>query len=275
MVRIQDALFRLFLALVPLLGAPAGRLTAALVHLRRPRFLVRGFIDSYFVRRLGVDLDEAEKPAAAYPTILDFFTRRLKKGARPVDRAPGALVSPADGVLASFGRIDGGTVLQVKGMPYRVSELLEGSADAWEGGTWLTIYLSPKDYHRVHHPAEARLVGMRPIPGRLYPVNDRTVSRVPRVFSRNRRTIFEYRRGRTPITLVMVTAFNVGRITPLFGAASFPGLGLPVKRGGELAAFELGSTVVLLLPKGAVRFSSLKAGLPLRMGRRLGVFTGK
>lgn len=275
MAPFRSAVFRVFLALVPLLGAPAGLLTAALVRLRRPRFLVRAVIEGYFIRRLGVDTGEMEKSAAAYASVLDFFTRRLKPEARPVDRSPKALVCPADGVLSSFGRIENGSILQVKGKPYRVDELLGSEDSPWLGGTWLTIYLSPRDYHRVHHPADARLAGMRPIPGSLYPVNDLSVARVPRVFSRNRRTVFTYSHGRSPLALVMVAAFNVGRITPLFAPGALRAGGMRVRRGDELAAFELGSTVILLAPRGSVRWAPLRIGMTLRMGRKLGVFKGK
>jgi phosphatidylserine decarboxylase len=192
-----------------------------------------------------------------------------------VDRTPKALVCPADGVLSSFGRIENGLILQVKGKPYRVDELLGSEDSPWLGGTWLTIYLSPRDYHRVHHPADARLTRMRPIPGSLYPVNELSVSRVPRVFSRNRRTVFHYARGRTPLSLVMVTAFNVGRITPLFDTGALREGELRVRRGDELAAFELGSTVILLTPRGSIRWAPLRKGMTLRMGRKLGVFTGE
>lgn len=260
--------FRLFLAAVPLLGRPVGALTRFLATRQRPVFLVRLVIHKIFIGRYGALPDESEFPPGHYPSPLAFFTRRLRKGARPL--APGARTfhSPSDGRLAAAGTIHKGTLIQAKGMPYALKDLVGmGHSQIFLGGDYRVIYLAPGDYHRVHHPVSARLIASEFFPGRLYPVNETTIFTVPRVFVQNRRTVFHYRRGKIPLALVMVTAFNVGEIKQ---HRPIPPRGLPVKGGGELATFELGSTVVLLTPKGALHWQKIPIGTRVYMGQALG-----
>lgn len=260
--------FRLFLGAVPLLGRPAGALTRFLVTRRRPAFLVRLVIHKLFIGRYGALPGECEFPPGQYQSPLAFFTRRLKKGARPL--APGArtFLCPSDGRLAAGGTIQKGTLIQAKGMPYALKDLVGmGPSQNFLGGDYRVIYLAPGDYHRVHHPVSARLVASEFFPGRLYPVNETTIFTVPRVFVQNRRTVFHYLIGKTPLALVMVTAFNVGEVK---AHRPIPAKGLPVKRGGELATFELGSTVVLLAPKGALHWQKISIGTRVFMGQALG-----
>lgn len=260
--------FRLFLAAVPVLGRPTGALTRFLVTRTGPRFLIQWVIRRFFVAHYGADLSESEHPPTAYPTLLAFFTRRLRKNARPLAPGATAFLSPCDGRLAAAGTIQDGVLIQAKGMPYRLEDLVGADeAPAYLGGSYRVIYLAPGDYHRVHHPAGGRLLRQKDFPGKLYPVNAKTMATVPGVLVHNRRTAFHYRFPKKPFALIMVTAFNVGRVAP---AAEIPPHGLAVKRGQELAAFELGSTVVLLAPRGAITWKYLSLGVRLRMGEALG-----
>ena len=217
---------------------------------------------SLYAKAWGVDLSEAEGPShdGAFASFDEFFTRRLRTGSRSIPADGDRLISPADGRLQSHGPIDDAGRLLVKGKPYRVVDLLndEPSAAHYCGGQFAVIYLSPRDYHRVHSPARGRLVQVRSAPGDLFPVNS-LGERIPNLLSRNRRvaiTIDTDRFGR--VAVVMVAAMVVGRITVTgFAAADVP-LGrheleppLELAAGDELGVFHLGSTVVLLIPGGA------------------------
>jgi phosphatidylserine decarboxylase len=220
-----------------------------------------------FARLVGVDRAEAEAPPAAYPSVAAYFVRRLREGIREWPEDPDVVASPVDGVVGAVGTIRNGTVLQAKGMPYRVEELLAspdgaGEGGRFEGGRYVTLYLSPRHYHRIHSPATGSLREVRAIPGRLLPVNEPAIRSVPGIFPRNERLVLHMETEAGPLALVAVGAFNVGRISVSFD----PGWEdtnrrrsagprsrrydppLPLVRGEEVAAFQLGSTVVLLLP---------------------------
>jgi phosphatidylserine decarboxylase len=243
----------------------------------------------WFLRRYGVDLAEAqESDWRAYPHFNAFFTRALRPGARPFDQAPaGAVLSPADGRVSALGALSAGTLLQAKGHTYAARELLGTEEDArpFQGGRYLTVYLSPRDYHRVHMPAAGRLVRLRYVPGRLFSVNAATTRRVPRLFARNERVValFETELGR--MAVVLVGAFFVGGletvwtgpITPPHGGRpahwdypdGHPGTRLPA--AAEMGRFNLGSTVVVLLEGSGVRWdATLSPGRPVRAGQVLG-----
>ncbi len=237
-----------------------SRLSGRLADLEPPRPLLAAAIRAY-ARAFGVDLAEAALPPDAFPSFDAFFTRRLREGARPVDRTEGVLVSPSDSRLAAIGRVPADLRLeQVKGETYAIEALL-GSREAaatFSGGHAATLYLSPAMYHRVHSPVDGRIVGWRYLPGRLFPVNGIGVRSVPGLFARNERVVV---RVETPahgeVAVVLVGAANVGRISLAFAdlltnrghaPGDFrPGSPIPVRRGDELGAFHLGSTVVLLV----------------------------
>jgi len=211
-----------------------------------------------YCRAYGVNLEEAEPAPGGYPSFDAFFTRTLRDGARNV--SADVLVSPADGLLSSAGRVDPGARLFVKNQPYEVSELTGDPQDAprYSGGEFAVVYLAPGDYHRVHSPVEGSLKFVRKIPGDLYPVNRIGERYVPQLFVRNSRVVFPIEtQGLGRVTAIMVGAVIVGRITAT--GLDFPdvppgehvfseprGLG----RGDEIGIFHLGSTVVLLLEPG-------------------------
>ena len=236
-----------------------SRVTGRLADLRAPAVLLRPLLRAY-VRLYGVDLDEAAEPLEAHATFNAFFTRRLKPGGRPLPVDLRMLVSPADSRLNSIGPVPAdGRLEQVKGRTYDLAELLgsDEEAERFRGGVQATHYLSPSMYHRVHSPVDGRVRAWTYLPGRLFPVNAPSVRAIDRLFVRNERVaIFMEADVFGSVALVMVGAANVGRMTLSFaplvtntGAASGtvrPAGEIRLRRGDELGAFNLGSTVVLL-----------------------------
>ena len=240
--------------------------------LRRPAYRA-------FARAVGVDLAEAELDLRAYPTFGDFFARRLRQGARRIDPASEAIIAPCDGKLAALGVAIDGTLVQAKGRHYHLAELVadEDFARALTGGAYATIYLSPRDYHRVHAPIDGRLVGYDYLPGELWPVNPRVANRRDRLFSRNERVVIRLATRVGTIAVVMVGAIGVGNIRlghcpdsvtwRNAGERRRIELDVPVTKGDELGAFRLGSTVVLVFPPGR---AALDCKDTLRFGERIG-----
>jgi phosphatidylserine decarboxylase len=249
-----------------------------------PRALLVPVLSAYS-RGFGADLSESARPLSAYATFNDFFTRELRPGLRPVDADPAALVSPVDGGVYATGAVAAGQVLQAKGVPYRVADLLGDARDAapFEGGTFATLYLAPRDYHRIHWPFDATIDRVRHLPGDLWPVNDRALAAVPRLFARNERVAVLGRLASgAAVALVPVGALNVGSIRlafhPLRTNRGAPAVRrtfrleppFAARRGEEAARFAFGSAVVLLLSPEAGRIDDLPAGAVVRYGRRIG-----
>jgi phosphatidylserine decarboxylase len=243
-----------------------------------------------FARIYGIDPSEAEKPIGEYEGFDDFFTRRLRAGARPIDDTPGTVVSSADGKVVESGLVDAGKLLQAKGVLFSLEELLGDSEAAarLEGGAFLITYLSPKDYHRVHAPVAGRVVGWRHIPGVLFPVNARSVNREPRLFVGNERfvTFIEGDAGFTAV--VMVAAVGVGHVTASYDdevathRGEFVRAGVshrryeeprPIGRGDELGIFHLGSTTIVVCEPGRVTLDAFAPGSTVKMGVGIGRFS--
>lgn len=240
-----------------------------------------------FAAHYGIDLGEAEHPLADYPSLQALFTRRLKQGLRPQDPAiPGFVNSPVDGRIIACGRIEAGMAIQAKGLPYRITELLkqDPQASRFEGGHFLTLYLSPKDYHRIHVPIEGRVSAVGRVEGELWPVNDASTGHVPRLYERNRRATWTALGAGADegleVAAVLVGATHVGGVVIdgrwLGGRAlpkdgGFPVDQLPCAPGEDLGTFEFGSTVVLLI--GGPRAAHWEAGRTaggVKVGQRLG-----
>ena len=230
-----------------------------------------------FARHYRVNLDEAVTPGLDhYRSFNAFFTRALRPGARPMPAAPDAVVSPADGYLSQFGRVADERILQAKGRDFSASSLLADPtlAEFCDGGAFFTIYLSPRDYHRVHAPAGATLRRTIEVPGRLFSVNDRTAQAVPGLFARNERLVCVF----DEFVLVLVGALIVASIETVWEGPESPYRTLRMQaasgrfdRGAEIGRFLLGSTVIVLFPPGAVALrEGLTAGMPVRMGEALG-----
>ena len=240
---------------------------------------VRGPLIRAFARAYGVDLSEAERTRASdYRSFNDFFSRALGPGARPISDAPGAVVSPADGVVSQTGRIEQGELIQAKGIRYSFRDLADACADpAFEGGAFATIYLSPSDYHRVHLPLAGRLVRTVAIPGRLFSVNAATEAGVPGLFAVNERLVMEFETDRGRMLVVMVGAMIVASIETVWDGPASPyreRVDTPHDRafetGDEIGRFLLGSSVVLAFEPGRVDLGGLAAGDVLRMGQAIG-----
>jgi phosphatidylserine decarboxylase len=257
-----------------------------LVRRRLPVPLRRPFIGR-FAAAFGADLGEADRPLEGYESFLDFFTRRLKPGLRPQAPAvPGGINSPVDGAVIAEGRVEEGTLLQAKGLPYRLDELLAGDPFAAEFAVarYQTLYLAPKDYHRIHVPLPGACVAVGRVEGELWPVNAASTASTPRLYVRNRRAYWIARGAREAeglvVAVVMVAATHVGGVAVeprwLAGRA-LPKRGrlevasLPCAPGDDLGAFELGSTVVLLVggPRGA-EWNAARGLGPVKVGERLG-----
>ncbi len=262
----------------PSLSRGVGRAAKA----RLPGPVLRAVIAAY-VRFYGVDLGEAAEPAASFRTFDEFFTRRLREGARPVDAARDVIVCPCDARLSTLGRVPEDRRLeQIKGRSYALDDLLgrAGLAAKFDGGAHATLYLSPAMYHRVHWPADGRVVGWQRIPGRLYPVNALAVRHVDRLFAVNQRVVVEVEsEAFGPMAVVLVGATSVGRIS-----LTFESMGAPpsihsdwiepsrptyVRRGDELGTFHLGSTVVLLASDQRLMPAGRAEGTLVKMGQAL------
>jgi phosphatidylserine decarboxylase len=273
-----------FMTLVRLLPRAAlSRAVGAATRVRAPASMHQVAMRR-FARAYRVELDEAERPLEAYRTFSEFFSRGLKAGARPVDAGERVVVSPVDGTVSEAGLILKGQCVQAKGLAFPVPELL-GDAEAaqpfTDGGSFATLYLSPRDYHRVHAPLGGRITGWRYLPGELWPVNPASVRSVPGLFSLNERLVtwLETPAGRCAV--VMVGATCVGRIRAAYDdvlaqagqppAARTFASALAVSKGEELGRFEMGSTVILLFAQGRVAWDAvLRPEAKVTMGRRIG-----
>ena len=240
----------------------------------------------WFAKRYRVNMSEAAQPdPAQYATFNDFFTRALREGARPI--ASSALVCPVDGAVSLCGPIEAGQIIQAKGHRYTTAALLGGDAERaarYETGSFATIYLSPRDYHRLHMPCAGRLSRMVHVPGSLFSVNPATVRGVPGLFARNERVVCHFEGENGPFVMVLVGATIVGSMaTPWHGIVNPPRPGkirswdypaegpnaVYLKQGDEMGRFLLGSTVVMLFP-GRVPFKGdWVPGRPTRMGEAM------
>jgi len=243
---------------------------------RIPSFL-RPAIYRGYARATGADLDEVRLPLAAFPSLAQFFVRELKDGRRPIDRAREALVSPVDGTLQALDAIERGSILQAKGRDYSVGELLDGLGDerTLEGGQAWTVYLSPRDYHRIHAPEDCALEELAWVPGARYSVQPHVLARRP-VLAINERVVLRLSTAHGTAFLVLVGALNVGRMRVVGVEPTPRRLCVPAPRfarGAELARFEMGSTIVFLTPPGACApLDGLAPGRPVRLGERIGVW---
>ncbi len=253
-----------------LADAPAGRLTTRVID--------------WFVARYGVDMSEAANPdPASYPTFNAFFTRPLRPDARPL--ADADFICPVDGAISQFGRITHDQIFQAKGHHYSTTALVGGDASLGANfidGTFATLYLSPRDYHRIHMPVDGRLTRMLHVPGALFSVNPVTARGVPGLFARNERVICVFDAAFGRFVLVLVGATIVGSMaTTWHGLVNPPRSGdirewtyderpVELRQGDEMGRFLLGSTVVLLFPRETLRFNPAWSPAALiRMGEAM------
>ena len=279
-----DKLFVLSQYITPQLGVSnlAGRLAD---NDRSPALKNR--VIKWFIGRYGVDMSEAAEPnPEAYATFNDFFTRELKPGIRPLADGEKTLVSPVDGAISQLGQVTGDRVFQAKGQSFSLSELLggeEATTAPFADGEFSTIYLSPKDYHRIHMPRAGTLRQMIHVPGKLFSVNPVTAENVPNLFARNERVVCIFDTASGPMALVLVGAMIVGSVETRWAGVVVPGRrqvtstlyegeqAITFDKGEEMGRFRLGSTVIVVMPKGAVSWNSNQvAGKTVRMGEAFG-----
>ena len=271
----NDGLAISLLSLVP--RRTASRVQGLLSRLGVSKALhqavIRWYVDYY-----EVDTTEIEGALEDYPTLAEFFTRALRPGARPVDLDPDVIVSPADARASSFGRVADGKLPLEAGMDLDIQRLVGGDP-AWNRGHYAVLYLSPRDYHRVHHAVGGQIVSYRYLPGHLWPVFPAAVRRIRDLFAVNERLVVETRSqqlGR--VATVLVGAYGVGRMTTTFcDLVTNAGQGahtrnfepaLPVQRGEELGRFNMGSTVVMLFEPDKVEWE-LERDTMVRVGQRI------
>ncbi len=279
---------RAFVALQHLLPQHGiSRVVLALTRSRAPAF--KNALIKLFVRGFQPDMTDAvEREPTAYASFNEFFTRALRPGTRPVDPDPRAIISPVDGTVSEAGVLSADRLLQAKGRHYTLHALLAGHS-AWQrsfaGGSFATIYLAPYNYHRIHMALAGELREGFYVPGRLFSVNRTTAQLVPGLFARNERVFCGFDARGLPWGIVLVGALNVGSMATVWHGDVAPRVhreptALPVTdvlapaalpKGAEMARFNMGSTVILLLPPGAADWeSTLVAGRTLRMGERIG-----
>jgi phosphatidylserine decarboxylase len=241
-----------------------------------------------FMRGFKPEMGDAVEPNPfAYGSFNEFFTRALRPDARPLVRDPGTLISPVDGTVSQLGRIDGTQIFQAKGRHYSLEALLAGS-DAWHarfrGGAFATLYLAPYNYHRIHMPLAGTLVAAWYVPGKLFSVNATTAAAVDGLFARNERVVCVFENGPLVFAMVLVGALFVGSMETVWHGEITPrrprrpialpvtGLRAPARleQGDEMGRFNMGSTVILVLPPGTTQWpADLRAGTTIRMGQPL------
>jgi phosphatidylserine decarboxylase len=246
----------------------------------------KNWLISTIVRNYQVNMAEAAQPdPMAYQHFNAFFTRKLRADARRADADPAALLSPADGRISQAGPIVDGRIFQAKGQEYTAAELLggdEAAAAPYRNGRFVTVYLSPRDYHRVHMPLAGRLKETVHVPGRIFSVAPFAVEAIPRLFARNERLVCHFEGEHGPFVVVMVGAILVssvatvwdGLVIPPYASAirrkSFQGQNIALARFAEMARFNMGSTVILLLPEGMATLDALQPQQAVQVGQRLG-----
>ncbi len=277
--RVGDRLAYDLLRLLPKASFSSGIGWIARRKVPRP---LRRAVYGGFARYAGADLSALDRPIEAFERFDDFFTRPLSEGSRPVDARPGVVVSPVDGRVSEVGVADDGRMIQAKGLDYSVGGLLADPerAAVFAGGCYATLYLAPRDYHRIHAPVAGRVVGYRHVPGAFYPVNPLSVRTVPGLFSINERIVTYLDSDVGQVAVVKVAATGVGNISLSYepkvrshrgpsGSTRSYRPELPIERGQELGMFHLGSTVILLFEPGRVTLD-VRAGDAVRVGASIG-----
>ena len=261
-----------------------SRLMLRLTRLRSRALL--NLMLPWFIRRFGVNMQEATEPDwRHYGSFNEFFTRALKSDARSLAEGDSTLACPVDGATSQFGRIDNDCIFQAKGQSYTLSQLLGGDpklVDEFRDGDFATLYLSPRDYHRIHMPVSGKLRQVIHVPGKLFSVNPTTTQGVPALFARNERAVCVFDTAVGPMAMILVGAIFVASIETVWQGVITPPRGKRIQnwdftkqdiqlgKGEEMGRFNMGSTVILLFGKQAIEWTDLlQAGKPVRMGQAL------
>lgn len=246
---------------------------------------IKSLFIQQFIKHFNVNMNEAEREDPdSYINFNDFFCRALKSDARPIDSSDSSFVCPADGTISQLGKIENGRIFQAKGHDFTCEELLGGdskNAELFKNGEFATIYLSPKDYHRLHMPIDGKLLKMTYVPGDLFSVNPTTVEHVPNLFARNERLVCVFETSVGPIALVLVGAMIVASIETVWSGQVAPfnksiqqffytAQDISLSKGEEMGRFKLGSTIVVLTPENSIQWlDSLAAQSAVKMGESI------
>lgn len=277
-----------YLKTLPLYLLPHGLFAKGMYRLSQCRIpWIKNTMIRLFIRFYKVNMEHAQiREADQFEHFNGFFTRAVRRGSRPLDNAVNAVVSPVDATVSEFGTIDGARLLQVKGKSYSLRSLLAGRGwENFQNGTYLTLYLAPADYHRVHMPLAGKLVEANYIPGRLFPVNSSSVRVVNQLFCRNERLCCRFDTAAGDLLMLLVGAFFVGGIESVWHGAvnpshhglarSLPGHPDRLDKGAEMGRFKMGSTVILLFQPGMVEWQGIRAGQAVKMGQAVGHLMAK
>jgi len=261
------------------------RLLSKIMHaLMRIRFKpIKNFTLNRMIKSFNINMDEAaSKNYNDYPHFNSFFTRALKPGCRTIDPSKDSVISPVDGMISQIGAINKDEILQAKGHHYTIQDLLATPMDSdFVDGQFITIYLSPKDYHRMHAPVACEIKSLRHVPGRLFSVADWTTQKIPRLFARNERLVNTLQTSFGKVAYVYVGAILVSSIETVCNGIITPPYGSEVTdlllegqtqytKGEEMGRFNMGSTVILLFPKNSISFETdLSAGSALKLGQKI------
>lgn len=266
-------------------GHLISRLTHAFTRVRHPG--IKNPFTAWFIRHFKVNMDEAlESDPHAYEHFNAFFTRELKPGVRPIVDGEGELACPVDGAVSQARAIEDGRIFQAKGHDYSLETLLGGSAERakpFHGGSFATIYLSPRDYHRIHMPVTGTLREMVHVPGRLFSVNPATTRVIPGLFARNERVVAIFDTEFGPMAMVNVGAVNVGSIETVWAGEVTPPAGrvvrswhyegdeaITLEKGAEMGRFNMGSTVIVVFGPDVVEWAeAIQPGAPVKLGQLL------
>lgn len=278
-----------YLKSLPLYALPHHAISRVVFALTRLRTPLKAPFVRWFIRHFRVDMSEALEPnPGAYASFNEFFTRAIRPELRPLAQDPQQVASPVDGTVSQAGPVTAGRLVQAKGRDYSVLELLGGSdglAEEFAGGRFTTLYLSPRDYHRIHMPVDGTLRCMTHVPGRLFSVAPHTVRTVPRLFARNERVVTVFDTPLGAMAMVLVGAINVAAIETVWAGLVTPPHGRRItttrygedrpapflRKGEEMGRFNMGSTVILLFADSGVNWSDdLVPGATVRMGRAIG-----
>lgn len=266
-----------------------SKLFGTLTYIRLPRFMMIPILKA-FAKVYKINVSEAELNLGEYNSLNQFFTRALKAGARIVDSAENAVVSPVDARITSFGNIQESTLIQAKGIEYSLKELLGSDKylDAFSNGKFITFYLSPQDYHRIHSPFYGKILGYYYEPGKLFPVNDLAVLGIRGLFPKNERLITFLQTEYGKIAVVKVGASNVGKIRVTYDnkivtnswlrfskEVEYKNVDILIQKGAELGRFEMGSTVILIFEKNTFEMADLKKNEKQTYGSTIGHFKEK
>jgi phosphatidylserine decarboxylase len=262
-----------------------SRVAGVIAQLHIPRFLLNAIIN-WYCKNYKVDREEYLTPESGFKNFDMFFTRKLKKGVHEIDKSKKSVISPVDGRIQEYGEIKGNSILQAKGIDYSLEELIPSdTAREFSDGSFMTIYLSPSDYHRIHSPVNGSIKGYYNIPGKLYTVQEYMVKGYKGLYSINERLISYIQTDNGLVAVCKIGALDVGRITlsysdvvtnrafrkreeRLFQNDSTP----LIKKGDELGIFHIGSTIILLFQKNTIEFARFKTGDRLRVGEVIGKF---